>query len=136
LFKLKFNHFFNRFVANFLIEETIVSETTVNITVADKEFKLKGTEIIKAGFYAYEPKKFDNQLPNLVENEEFEVNFLAIEKETEPPKKVTESELGSYLEHPFKKEIKTHPATTALSKCAFGQSTCQQKLYPFISLIG
>ncbi|WP_336164042.1 type IA DNA topoisomerase [Fusobacterium polymorphum] len=97
---------FNRFVANFLIEETIVSETTVNIAVADKEFKLKGTEIIKAGFYAYEPKKFDNQLPNLVENEEFEVNFLAVEKETEPPKKVTESELGSYLEHPFKKEIK------------------------------
>lgn len=96
---------FNRFVANFLIEETIVSETTVNIAVADKEFKLKGTEIIKVGFYAYEPKKFDNQLPNLVENEEFEVNFLAVEKETEPPKKVTESELGSYLEHPFKKEI-------------------------------
>ena len=96
---------FNRFVANFLAEETIVSETILTIQVADKEFKLKGTEIIKAGFYAYEPKKFDNQLPNLVENEEFEVNFLAVEKETEPPKKVTESELGSYLEHPFKKEI-------------------------------
>lgn len=97
---------FNRFVSNFLAEETIVSETTLTIKVADKEFKLKGTEIIKQGFYAYEPKKFDNQLPNLAENEEFEVNFLAIQKETEPPKKVTESELGNYLEHPFRKEIK------------------------------
>lgn len=97
---------FNRFVANFLVEETIVSETTLTMKVADKEFKLKGTEIIKPGFYTYEPKKFDNQLPNLIENEEFEVNFLAIQKETEPPKKVTESELGNYLEHPFRKEIK------------------------------
>ncbi len=97
---------FNRFISNFLAEETIVSETTLTIKVADKEFKLKGTEIIKQGFYAYEPKKFDNQLPNLAENEEFEVNFLAIQKETEPPKKVTESELGNYLEHPFRKEIK------------------------------
>lgn len=97
---------FNRFVANFLAEETIVSETILTIQVADKEFKLKGTEIIKAGFYAYEPKKFDNQLPNLVENEEFEINFLAMEKETEPPKKVTESELENYLENPFRKEIK------------------------------
>lgn len=97
---------FNRFVANFLAEETIVSETILTIQVADKEFKLKGTEIIKAGFYAYEPKKFDNQLPNLIENEEFEINFLAMEKETEPPKKVTESELENYLENPFRKEIK------------------------------
>ena len=97
---------FNRFVANFLAEETIVSETILTIQVADNEFKLKGTEIIKQGFYAYEPKKFDNQLPNLAENEEFEIKFLAIEKETEPPKKVTESELGNYLENPFRKEIK------------------------------
>ena len=97
---------FNRFISNFLAEETIVSETTLTIKVADKEFKLKGTEIIKQGFYAYEPKKFDNQLPNLVENEEFEINFLAMEKETEPPKKVTESELENYLENPFRKEIK------------------------------
>ena len=95
---------FNRFVSNFLAEEAILSETTLTIKVDNKEFKLKGTEIITPGFYTYEPKKFDNQLPNL--NEEFEVKFLAVEKETEPPKKVTESELGNYLEHPFRKELK------------------------------
>ena len=97
---------FNRFVSNFLAEEAILSETTLTIKVDNKEFKLKGTEIITPGFYTYEPKKFDNQLPNLSENEEFEVKFLAVEKETEPPKKVTESELGNYLEHPFRKELK------------------------------
>ena len=97
---------FNRFVSNFLAEEAILSETTLTIKVDNKEFKLKGTEIITSGFYTYEPKKFDNQLPNLSENEEFEVKFLAVEKETEPPKKVTESELGNYLEHPFRKELK------------------------------
>ena len=97
---------FNRFVSNFLAEEAILSETTLTIRVDNKEFKLKGTEIITPGFYTYEPKKFDNQLPNLSENEEFEVKFLAVERETEPPKKVTESELGNYLEHPFRKELK------------------------------
>ena len=97
---------FNRFVSNFLAEEAILSETTLTIKVDNKEFKLKGTEIITPGFYTYEPKKFDNQLPNLSENEEFEVKFLAVERETEPPKKVTESELGNYLEHPFRKELK------------------------------
>ena len=97
---------FNRFVSNFLAEEAILSETTLTIKVDNKEFKLKGTEIITPGFYTYEPKKFDNQLPNLSENEKFEVKFLAVEKETEPPKKVTESELGNYLEHPFRKELK------------------------------
>jgi len=97
---------FNRFVSNFLAEEAILSETTLTIKVDNKEFKLKGTEIITPGFYTYEPKKFDNQLPNLSENEELEVKFLAVERETEPPKKVTESELGNYLEHPFRKELK------------------------------
>ena len=97
---------FNRFISNFLVEEAVLSETTLTIKVLDNEFKLKGTEIITPGFYQYEPKKFDNQLPNLTENEEFDVNFIAIEKETEPPKKVTESELSAHLEHPFKKEIK------------------------------
>lgn len=97
---------FNRFISNFLVEEAVLSETTLTIKVLDNEFKLKGTEIISPGFYQYEPKKFDNQLPNLNENEEFDVNFIAIEKETEPPKKVTESELSTHLEHPFKKEIK------------------------------
>lgn len=97
---------FNRFISNFLKEETILSETSVNIEVGEESFVLKGTEIVQPGFYRYEPKKFDNQLPNLIEGEEFEVNFLAIEKETEPPKKVTESDLSSYLENPFRKELK------------------------------
>lgn len=98
---------FNRFISNFLIEETILSETVLTIKVAENEFKLKGTEVVSPGFYQYEPKNFDNQLPDLTENEEFDVNFLAIEKETEPPKKVTEAELSNHLEHPFKKEIKS-----------------------------
>lgn len=95
---------FNRFVSNFLKEETILAKTTMTISVGDEKFRLKGTEIIKEGFYKYEPKKFDNQLPNLSENDEFEVNFKPIEKETTPPKKVTETDLENHLENPFRKE--------------------------------
>ena len=35
------------------------------------------------------------------------LNFEAIEKETQPPKKVTEKELSNYLKNPFRKEKET-----------------------------
>lgn len=94
---------FNRFVSNFLKEDTMVSETTLVIQVKEQEFKLKGTEIISQGFYQYEPKSFKNQLPNLLEGEEFIVEFTPVEKITSPPKKVSETELSKFLENPFKK---------------------------------
>ncbi|EFS20892.1 DNA topoisomerase [Fusobacterium gonidiaformans 3-1-5R] len=94
---------FNRFVSNFLKEDTVVSETTLIIQVGEQEFKLKGTEIVSPGFYQYEPKSFKNQLPNLIEGEEFIVEFLPVEKVTTPPKKVSETELSNFLENPFKK---------------------------------
>lgn len=97
---------FNRFVSNFLTEEAIISETIILIEVGNHEFKLRGKEIVQEGFYKYEPETFNNQLPNLSENEEFVPNFIAVEKNTEPPKKVSEEELSAFLESPFKKEIK------------------------------
>lgn len=94
---------FNRFVSNFLAKETIVSETTMDISVGEEIFKLKGSEIISLGFYEFEPKTFKNQLPNLTEGETFEVKFVSIDKMTTVPKKVSETELSNFLEKPFKK---------------------------------
>lgn len=97
----------NRFISNFLNEETITEKVTMIILVGKEEFKLNGETIKKEGFYKYEPEKFENQLPPLSKGEEFEINFMICEKETSPPKKATEEELSNYLKNPFKKENET-----------------------------
>lgn len=99
----------NRFISNFLSEKTITEKTTIVIQSLSDEnitFKLTGETVVQEGFYKYEPKEFKNELPQFIENEEFEVKFEAKEKKTTPPKKVTEEELSNYLKNPFKKELK------------------------------
>ncbi|WP_349764268.1 DNA topoisomerase [Fusobacterium sp. SYSU M8D902] len=99
----------NRFISNFLSEKTITEKTTVTIQSLKDEnitFKLTGETVVQEGFYKYEPKDFKNELPQFIENEEFEVKFEAKEKKTSPSKKVTEEELSNYLKNPFKKELK------------------------------
>ena len=104
---LVYNTIKNRFIANFLDEETLVEKTTITIQAGSEEFKLKGETIKKEGFLKYNPEKIENQLPNLEENEKFQVNFKTVEKETQPPKKVTEKELSNYLKNPFRTEKTT-----------------------------
>ncbi len=102
-----YNTIFNRFIANFLKDETKVSETVIKINCLDKSFELKGTEIIKEGFYKYEPRDFKNQLPNLEVGERVCVDYKSCFHETQPPKKITETDLSNYLKNPFKKETDT-----------------------------
>ncbi|MGL4393313.1 MAG: DNA topoisomerase, partial [Fusobacteriaceae bacterium] len=94
----------NRFISNFLDEETITEKVTMTINVGEEEFKLNGESIKSEGFYKYEPERFENQLPQLSKGEEFSVNFIAMEKETSPPKKATEEDLANFLKNPFKKD--------------------------------
>lgn len=105
--KLVYETIRNRFISNFLDEETVVEKTTMTINAGSEEFKLKGEVIVKEGFLKYEPEKIENQLPKLAEKEEFPTAFKAVEKETQPPKKVTEKELANYLKNPFRKEQET-----------------------------
>lgn len=105
--KIIYKTIFNRFISNFLKEDTILSETSVKILVADEEFILKGETIINEGFLKYEPQKIENKLPNFILNEEFDVNFEVLEKQTKAPNHATESELESFLENPFRNEKTT-----------------------------
>lgn len=105
--QIVYNAVLFRFVANFLDEETKVSETVIKIGCLDKTFELKGTEIISMGFYQYEPKDFKNQLPNLEKDEIIQAKYELFEKETQPPKKISESDLANYLKNPFRKETDT-----------------------------
>lgn len=98
----------NRFISNFLSEETVTDKTTITIEtrLSDTEKyeqKLNGEVLISEGFYKYEPEKFENQLPNLTEGQELKNNFVPVVKETQPPKKITEESLSNFLKNPFKK---------------------------------
>ncbi len=97
----------NRFLANFVAEDTVTAKVTVTIGVGKDKFKLTGESVVKEGFYKYEPPTFDNKLPNFVEGDSFSVDFKKILKETKPPKKVTERELAAHLKNPFKKDTDT-----------------------------
>jgi DNA topoisomerase-3 len=97
----------NRFLANFVAEDTVTAKVIVTIGVGKDKFKLTGESVVKEGFYKYEPPTFDNKLPNFVEGDSFKVDFKKILKETKPPKKVTERELAGHLKNPFKKDTDT-----------------------------
>lgn len=93
----------NRFIINFLTEETTVSVTEITIGLDEFEFKLKGEVIKERGMYKYEPiNKNENILPSLSEGEEIKVRFSLVEKETAPPKHITDEALSNYLEFPYR----------------------------------
>lgn len=100
--KIVYNTIYNRFISNFVKEKTLINQMQVTIKVGNELFTLKGESIVNDGFLKYEPIKIENKLPAFKEKEEYDINFEVVKKTTVPPKKVTEEELGNFLEKPFK----------------------------------
>lgn len=97
----------NRFISNFLIEETLIDRTIMKIKCGEYELELKGEVIKQEGFLKYEPiASKENKLPKLNINDEVNIKFEAIEKQTTPPKKMDTTMLSNYLKNPFKEELK------------------------------
>lgn len=95
----------NRFISNFLTEETIIEETTVLIKIENETIEIKGNVIVKEGFLKYENDMDSKQsLPKFIENEELNCIFEVDKKETQKPKKATEADLNNFLKNPFKKQ--------------------------------
>lgn len=94
----------NRFISNFLNEETIIEETYVIIKIDNEIIELKGNVIKQEGFLKYENMKKENELPDFVEGEELNTKLSVDEKQTQKPNRVTESELNNFLKNPFKKK--------------------------------
>ncbi|BAH05547.1 type IA DNA topoisomerase [Clostridium kluyveri] len=94
----------NRFISNFLNEETIIEETYVIIRIVDEVIELKGNVIKQTGFLKYENIKKENELPDFVEDEKLDTKLSVDEKQTQKPNRVTESELNNFLKNPFKKK--------------------------------
>ncbi|MBV4417825.1 topoisomerase C-terminal repeat-containing protein [Clostridium tyrobutyricum] len=99
-----YNSIKNRFISNFLNEETIIEETRVLIKIDDESIELKGNVIKQQGFLKYEKIKKDNELPEFIEGEKLNTKLSVDEKQTQRPKNVTESELNNFLKNPFKKK--------------------------------
>lgn len=102
--KKVYNAIKNRFISNFLNEETIIEETNVLIKIDDEIIELKGNVIVKEGFLKYEKIKKENELPKFIEGEELITEFSIDQKKTQSPKEVTEAELNNFLKNPFKKQ--------------------------------
>lgn len=105
--KIVYKTVFNRFVSNFLKEETIIKQVIVTIKVGEETFNFKGETIKQEGFLKYEPQKIENNLPELKEGDSYKVDFKPAKKKTSPPKKITEDDMAIYLENPFRTEKMT-----------------------------
>ncbi|MDM0935621.1 DNA topoisomerase [Clostridium perfringens] len=101
-----YNTIKNRFISNFLVEETLIDRTIIKIEVGDLEFSLKGDVVVQKGFLEYEPmKKEEDTLPNLNIGDKVNTDFKAVEKVTKAPAKMTTEMLSNYLKNPFKNEL-------------------------------
>ena len=76
----------NRFISNFLNEETIIEETSVIIKIDDEVIELKGIVIKQEGFLRYEKMKKENELPDFIKGEELDTKLSVDEKQTQKPK--------------------------------------------------
>lgn len=98
---------FNRFISNFLKEETLIDQVIVNIKVGEEIFEFKGETVKQEGYLKYEPEKIENNLPELKEGDTFKTDFKAVKKKTNPPAKITEGDMSLFLENPFRTEKMT-----------------------------
>ncbi|MHD0319045.1 DNA topoisomerase [Fusobacterium sp. THCT1E2] len=105
--KIVYKAVFNRFVSNFLKEETIINQVIATIKVGEETFEFKGETVKQEGFLKYEPQKIENNLPKFKEGDTFKIDFKPVKKKTSPPKKATEEELSNYLKNPFRTEKTT-----------------------------
>ena len=105
--KIVYKAVFNRFVSNFLKEETLINQVIATIKVGEETFEFKGETVKQEGFLKYEPQKIENNLPKFKEGDNYKVDFKPVKKKTSPPKAVTEEELANYLKNPFRTEKTT-----------------------------
>lgn len=101
--KLVYDTVCNRFKANFCKEDCIIATSEMIIQCADIEFKFKGEIMKQKGFTVYESIPNLKVLPNLNKDDIIKHEFKSVEKETQPPKKMNQGTLLSYLENPFRK---------------------------------
>ncbi|MEG2983609.1 MAG: DNA topoisomerase [Peptostreptococcaceae bacterium] len=94
----------NRFISNFLDEETVVLESKITMEIGGKEIEFKGNVIKDIGFLKYENDVSESQLPHFYIGEELSCKLSFDKKETQKPKKITEAALNRFLKNPFRSD--------------------------------
>lgn len=98
---------FNRFCSVFYNEDCVVEETVFSISIGEYEtFKKKGTVEISKGFKEIEEveDKKEIMLPKLNVGDVVNINFIPVEKTTNPKKYYTVETLNNFLKNPFRKD--------------------------------
>lgn len=109
--RLVYKTVLNRFLSNFCIEDCILSNTIITFKLENKNFEnitttLKGTTIKQKGYLKYENDLSEKSIPEFKEGDILEGKFELVEKETQPPKKMTQASLIDFCLKPFSKESK------------------------------
>lgn len=92
----------NRFYSNFCKEKCILEKTIASLEIEKYKTKLIGTAVKEKGYLKYENDIGENEIPKFVVNEELLPKLKVIEKQTEPPLHLSESDLIKLCKNPFK----------------------------------
>lgn len=97
--KIMYKEIITNIALNFMDKESYL-ETSVLITVSDLEFKTKGKIIKHKGYTELLNRKTENILPKFIKNEELDITLEILDKETQPPKRLTEKTLLKVMGNP------------------------------------
>lgn len=96
----------NRFYSNFCKEKCILEKTIVNFEIGKYKTKLIGTAVKQEGYLKYENDIGENEIPKFMKNEKLIPKLRVVEKQTEPPSHLSESDLIKLCKNPFKDILK------------------------------
>lgn len=97
--KIMYQEIITNIALNFMNKESYL-ETSVLINVNEIEFKTKGKTIKEKGYTELLNRNTENILPQFNQGEKLEITFEILDKETQPPKRLTEKTLLKVMGNP------------------------------------
>jgi len=96
----------NRFYSNFCKEKCILDKTVVSFEIEGYKTKITGTTVKQKGYLKYENDIGENEIPKFELNEELFPKLQVLEKQTEAPTHLSESDLIKLCKNPYKDLLK------------------------------
>lgn len=108
--RICYNRILYRFLSVFCNDECIINDMQMEILVGSENreneiINVKGQKLLQKGFLQYDGQLSEKQLPELKENDNVNVRFELVQKETNPPERFTVKTLNQYLENPYGNEM-------------------------------
>lgn len=104
--KLVYEIIKNRFISNFLIDKTIITETKISLEIGkDIIIELKGKFVKEQGYLKYENDIKDKLLPPLSLHQKIKLIYSLELAKTKPKSHLGTEELNKFLKNPFKSEF-------------------------------